>query len=586
MVDPSSSSNPITNNHAPNHKQAEIPSRDGLIATLASIFEDRDCEELEAALRTKDSNLEATIDYLISAQSRRPETDPTNLQSQKSARQRSPDNFTSNKKSKSSSLQSWLSCPTGSRINQPADHPNTTHSGAGDQKPSTWNVASQRVPESQLKSSTTPDFPIFKQAPSSRPIKEALSQSSPHSSSPKPTKRTTLPPLFLSSPQQISEHLPCCSLLHGILPKQLAWNLYERMIKDCQGDGISKKPWIRNRWWLADREVQSPHSTAFFITKPTDSESLVDDYNESAQYWYAGKPLEADAQPRYFSDEMDEARHMIESIVNLLLINDPETLLRAQRSSKSNPITRYDQEWDGPWRANVAASNCYRGSKENVGWHADQLTYLGPYPTIASLSLGTTRQFRLRPVANILETETAEPLRTYSMSLPHNSLLVMHGGCQERYKHCIPPQPSLDVFKNPLQPTDTRIERINITFRFYRPDFRPSRSIPIRNASSSSLSSGPNPNQQDSTEVCVTPRCRCGIPAILRADQKGKVAASRARPRLETSASTTADHAEFQFFWHCQAGQQNSGKGCNFFQILNFQAERRGPCIGDQNENK
>jgi hypothetical protein len=70
---------------------------------------------------------------------------------------------------------------------------------------------------------------------------------------------------------------------------------------------------------------------------------------------------------------MDEARHLIESIVNLLLINDPETLARAQRNSTSNPIIRYDQEWDGPWRANVAASNCYRGSKENVGWHADQV---------------------------------------------------------------------------------------------------------------------------------------------------------------------------------------------------------------------
>jgi hypothetical protein len=55
------------------------------------------------------------------------------------------------------------------------------------------------------------------------------------------------------------------------------------MIKDCQGDGMSKRPWIRNRWWLADREVQSPHSTAFFIAKPNASESLVDDYNEVSQ---------------------------------------------------------------------------------------------------------------------------------------------------------------------------------------------------------------------------------------------------------------------------------------------------------------
>lgn len=52
-------------------------------------------------------------------------------------------------------------------------------------------------------------------------------------------------------------------------------------------------------------------------------------------------------------------------------------------------------EWTGHrgaggrlWHANVAASNCYEGAQESVGFHSDQLTYLGPYPTIASLSLG------------------------------------------------------------------------------------------------------------------------------------------------------------------------------------------------------
>jgi alkylated DNA repair dioxygenase AlkB len=51
--------------------------------------------------------------------------------------------------------------------------------------------------------------------------------------------------------------------------------------------------------------------------------------------------------------------------------------------------TRFPLEYiENEWRANVAAVNCYAGSKEGVGSHSDQLTYLGPYPTIASLSLG------------------------------------------------------------------------------------------------------------------------------------------------------------------------------------------------------
>jgi alkylated DNA repair dioxygenase AlkB len=62
---------------------------------------------------------------------------------------------------------------------------------------------------------------------------------------------------------------------------------------------------------------------------------------------------------------------------------------------------------------------------------------LGPYATIASLSLGTPRNFRLR------ETDTVDPaykvssagIRTYEVNLGHNSLVLMNGGCQERYKH-------------------------------------------------------------------------------------------------------------------------------------------------------
>ena len=93
------------------------------------------------------------------------------------------------------------------------------------------------------------------------------------------------------------------------------------------------------------------------------------------------------------------------------------------------------------WRANVAASNCYEGAKESVGFHSDQLTYLGPYPTIASLSLGkchlhdskfsnakshdpttgTTRVFRLREVVPSSEAFTRHA-RTFNIPLSHNSV--------------------------------------------------------------------------------------------------------------------------------------------------------------------
>ena len=75
---------------------------------------------------------------------------------------------------------------------------------------------------------------------------------------------------------------------------------------------------------------------------------------------------------------MEEACELVERVVN----------------EEMKKRDRFPLEWKGYsgqdriWRANVAASNCYEGTKESVGWHSDHLTYLGPYTTIASLSLG------------------------------------------------------------------------------------------------------------------------------------------------------------------------------------------------------
>lgn len=146
---------------------------------------------------------------------------------------------------------------------------------------------------------------------------------------------------------------------------------------------------------------------------------------------------------------MDEARELVASLVRTVL------------SSRE----RHPLEWEGDWTPNVAAANCYRGAKEvryaansrldagltphsrigqSVGWHSDVLTYLGPMPTIASLSLGVARPFRLRPFApssgpaSSTDSTTPATTRTLEISLPHNSLCIMHAGCQEVFKHSIP----------------------------------------------------------------------------------------------------------------------------------------------------
>lgn len=116
----------------------------------------------------------------------------------------------------------------------------------------------------------------------------------------------------------------------------------------------------------------------------------------------------------------------------------------------------------------------------------------------------------------------------------------MHSSCQENYKHAIPSQRVIDSFRPsftregiPTADGDSFNIRINITFRFYRPDFKPS-SIP---------------------------RCVCEVPCVLRADMKGR----------------SSEGLVKKYWWVCYSGAQNEGKGCSMWKVLDCKAEKRGP---------
>jgi hypothetical protein len=160
------------------------------------------------------------------------------------------------------------------------------------------------------------------------------------------------------------------------------------------------------------------------------------------------------------------------------------------------------------------------------------------------------------------------------MHLPHNSLVIMHASCQERFviadtpakrtaderyhvhsfKHTIPPQPAIDAFKPSCPPPDDFEEeapspstsRINITFRFYRPDFRPD-SIP---------------------------RCHCGAPTVLRPAMKKRGPPSSVGEHMHRSSQGKFE--AIRFHWMCHAGARNEGQSCNFYQALDMEAEGRG----------
>ncbi|NJL84214.1 MAG: alpha-ketoglutarate-dependent dioxygenase AlkB [Chloroflexaceae bacterium] len=92
----------------------------------------------------------------------------------------------------------------------------------------------------------------------------------------------------------------------------------------------------------------------------------------------------------------------------------------------------------------AVVGNLYRTGQDSIGWHADDEPSLGPQPAIASISLGATRRFRLKP-----KTGRA----AHAFDLGHGSLLLMLPGCQEDWLHEVPKT------TRPIK------QRINLTFR-------------------------------------------------------------------------------------------------------------------------
>ncbi|OON70790.1 alpha-ketoglutarate-dependent dioxygenase AlkB family protein [Hymenobacter sp. CRA2] len=97
---------------------------------------------------------------------------------------------------------------------------------------------------------------------------------------------------------------------------------------------------------------------------------------------------------------------------------------------------------------NSVLLNLYRTGQDSMGWHADDEPELGPQPVIASVSLGATRRFRLRPRPG---SGPAHP--PISLDLGSGSLLLMQGDTQRYWQHAVPKT------AQPVGP------RLNLTFR-------------------------------------------------------------------------------------------------------------------------
>ena len=236
---------------------------------------------------------------------------------------------------------------------------------------------------------------------------------------------------------------------------------------------------------LFDRMVSSPHRSCFY-TDPSQT-------SEHQEYHYNGTRI---YDIRAFTIDLRKARSYIEDAVNGVLRN----------------MERHPLEHSDDWKANVAFCNLYVNGQENVGYHSDQLTYLGPMCTIASLSLGVSREFRIREMTpGVSNSDSAA--QPYGIHLPHNSLLIMHAGMQESYKHSLHPG-------KPKRHNIADFARINVTYRFYR----------------------------DSYKGQHTPRCKCGMACILRCVMKQK------------------NDNLGKYYYTCAAGYREEMHGCDHFE--------------------
>lgn len=93
---------------------------------------------------------------------------------------------------------------------------------------------------------------------------------------------------------------------------------------------------------------------------------------------------------------------------------------------------------------NSVLFNRYRTGEDSIGWHSDNEPELGPDPTVASISLGSPRWFKIRP--------KTPPDPIGKVRLQHGDLLVMPSGFQARFQHSIPREARAK-------------ERVSLTFR-------------------------------------------------------------------------------------------------------------------------
>ncbi|KAK3670618.1 hypothetical protein LTR78_009453 [Recurvomyces mirabilis] len=313
--------------------------------------------------------------------------------------------------------------------------------------------------------------------------------------------------LHLYAPEDVETHTPC-SIVHNFLDPDVAAALLRELLDEA-------KQFRTETFQLFERTVESPHTFRFYV------DSLDEAEEQKTKYMYNGSLMADVAQT---TPEMLKVSRIVREAVN------KEIARRVRRFYADGKKLKFQSSDD--WQPNASFVNCYDGGKESVGYHSDQLTYLGPRAVIGSLSLGVAREFRVRQIVPNVDGAAADTQGQIAIHLPHNSLLVMHAEMQEEWKHSVAPAQTVDA--HPVAGN----KRLNVTYRCYKEYLHPK----------------------------YTPKCKCGVSAVLRCVQKR--AATRGR-----------------YMWMCHSNYTPGQTGCSYFDWAAFDEDGKPPWAEDYRTN-
>jgi alkylated DNA repair dioxygenase AlkB len=167
---------------------------------------------------------------------------------------------------------------------------------------------------------------------------------------------------------------------------------------------LAETPWVQPELMMYGKRVNTPRLTCWYG-------------DPDATYVYSG----IKNNPLPWSSRLSDIRRKVEAVV------------RSQFNS--------------------VLLNLYRDGNDSMSWHRDDEPELGSKPVIASVSLGSVRNFDFRQV----RPRPSETRETYSLELAHGSLLLMRGDTQAEWEHGI------------AKARGVTAPRINLTFRLILP---------------------------------------------------------------------------------------------------------------------